>query len=100
MQQLQSPNHGLRRRGGQPVKPHDVVNAQSLQLQHRAGQLAALNLGDGAVGQSLEVLLRAQPEAEAGPHTASTACMSALQRLKQALIDKEEKGTVYAVRRS
>ena len=74
VQQLQGPNHSLSRWRGQPVKLHDVVNAHGLELQHCAGQLTALHLWHTAVGQSLEVLLCAQPEAQARPHPASTSC--------------------------
>ncbi len=45
MQKLQSPHHGLCRGRCQPLKLHHVINAQRLQLQHSAGQLAALHLG-------------------------------------------------------
>ena len=74
MQQLQRLDHCLCRRRCQPIKLHDVVDAHGLELQHCAAQRTPLHLWHTAVRKRLEVLLCAQPEAEAGSHSASASC--------------------------
>ena len=47
VQRLERAHHDLRGRRCQPLKRHDVVNAQRLEVQHRARQVAAWE-GNGA----------------------------------------------------
>jgi hypothetical protein len=65
------------------TNPHQVIDAQLLELQHHVAQVAAQDLGVGLLLQvGLEAGLGVQPEALAGPRAPCTAAALVRRRLQ------------------